>query len=146
MQYNKTMKYLFIILVALASCKKEDSYEYANLPTIPTQCDVTFTVKGRTDSRKHITGELWSVVQGTRDKAVLVGRIDTIIESSYFSMKLVQSVRPVVHCIASMRVQGMDTLSISISSDAESVRRSNSCMVSDYSLDDIYLNIYKPTP
>lgn len=129
------MKHLIIILALLTACKKEATESFTPVPP----CKVVYTVKSQTESTKHITGELWSAKQGTKEKSVLVARIDTFVTDTCFSITLIQNVQPTFYGIANLTVTGYDAFSLEIMSEGGGIGRGGSCATETYGIEDICL-------
>lgn len=136
------MKYLIIILALLTACKKEYT-EPVNI--IPPQ-EVYYTVNSMNESKKRIQIELWSVKEKTSLKSLKIDSIDTIVTAKEFKITLIQTERPVMYCISSLKVDvledGYDNLSASIMSNSEGIGKGGSCPSNNLYIEETFLRLY----
>lgn len=142
------MKNLILLLalsVAFTACQKEQVDE-DTVNIIPPQ-EVKYKVITRTDARKQIKCELWAADLKTHEKRQKVGEIDTITTQTDITLTLLQNVKPVMYCYASLTVHVLDnkydTFYIEIANDeGPLVYRGGTCETDFYDITDIFLQLY----
>lgn len=135
---------MILALIAFSGCQKEEG-EPVNIINPQT---VVYSIYSRTGATKRIRCELYAVKEKTREKGQFVGYLDTVVTGNgKFTFRMIQNVRPVMYCIASLRVDmlsgGFDTLALEIGNEKHfSIRRSQSCATHDYyDIVDEYINL-----
>jgi len=128
------MKNLLIILTFfLCACQEKEETDLVNI--IPPQ-QVVYTVKSKSDTRKHIICELWTAGKGQK-----VAVCDTFITQTDITLTLMQNVQPTFKCVASLTIEVLDgeydTFAISIGNDkGPIVGREASCETNYYEITD----------
>ncbi|MES2561032.1 MAG: hypothetical protein V4590_14905 [Bacteroidota bacterium] len=135
---------LILLVIFFASCKKEAPEDIVNI--LPAQ-PVYFTVGAQDTLPKSIYLEMWSVKQGTREKGELIAKIDTTISiHEKATITLWQHVKPVVYCIATLKVKTTataDIISLEIGSKSGMcTKRSTGCYTNEYSIENQYVSLY----
>lgn len=135
---------LILLITLFACCKKEAPEDDINI--LPAQ-PVYFTVGANDTLPKSIHLEMWSVKQGTKEKGELIAQIDTTVSiHGKTTFTLWQNVKPVIYCIATLRVKptaGSDIINLEIASKSGMcVKRATGCPTDEYAIDNQYISLY----